>query len=311
MTILHQTEMRDIALALGLKPNRNGYSGACPSCGYPTGFTVTEKNGRALFYCHAGGCRFEEILAALRRRGLWGKPLFRSSFATVANAATAPYLKKIPAIVPATACNSSQSARYALGLWYQSKPAPGTPVETYLHSRGITCPIPASMRFHPSCWHSPTRAFHPAMVAIVTPWQSSPLVAVHRTYLKPDGSAKIDDAQAKMILGPVKGHSVHLNRPEHLLAVTEGIETALSVYQATGIPTWSALSWGGIQNLMLPPLPQASEVIICADNDAPGLKGATMAAQRWTREGRIIKIAKPVHAGTDFNDVLLEMGEPG
>jgi hypothetical protein len=49
-----------------------GETGECPCCGY-RGFTVTEKDGRTLFYCHAGGCTQGEIMSVLRDAGLWGQ----------------------------------------------------------------------------------------------------------------------------------------------------------------------------------------------------------------------------------------------
>jgi putative DNA primase/helicase len=71
---------------------------------------------------------------------------------------------------------------------------------------------------------------------------------------------------------------------------------------ATGIPTWAGISAGGIKALILPSLPLASEVVIAADNDPPGIQAADEAAERWTVEGRLVRIALPP-AGMDFNDL--------
>ncbi|WP_457089481.1 toprim domain-containing protein [Microvirga sp. P5_D2] len=89
---------------------------------------------------------------------------------------------------------------------------------------------------------------------------------------------------------------------EHL-AVAEGIETALSVQLATGIPAWSALSANGIRALRLPPLPLATVVTIAADPDPVGMNAACDAAERWLAEGREVRIAAPP-LGHDFNDLL-------
>ena len=88
-----------------------------------------------------------------------------------------------------------------------------------------------------------------------------------------------------------------------ILAIAEGIETALSIYQSTGITTWAALSASGFKNLILPPPFMTKNIIIAADHDAAGKKAAYEAADRWTQEGRIVKIALPPK-GLDFNDVL-------
>jgi len=74
--------------------------------------------------------------------------------------------------------------------------------------------------------------------------------------------------------------------------------------QACGLPGWAALSANGIRSLTLPP--EASTVLICADNDANGVgqRAANEAAERFLREGRQARIAMPPMTGTDFNNVL-------
>jgi phage/plasmid primase-like uncharacterized protein len=58
--------------------------------------------------------------------------------------------------------------------------------------------------------------------------------------------------------------------------------------------------------LILPPLPLAAEVIICADHDTNGVgqRKAEAAARRWHTEGRRVRIALPPKPNTDFNDIL-------
>jgi phage/plasmid primase-like uncharacterized protein len=141
------------------------------------------------------------------------------------------------------------------------------------------------------------------MIAAVTRVPEHRVRAVHRTFLTDDGrKAEVDPV--KMSLGPVGGGAVRLGRADKHLAVAEGIETALSVMQATGLPTWSALSEGGVKSLILPATPLAAEITICADNDPVGLEAARDAAVRWAHEGRTVRIAAPSE-GNDFNDLLV------
>jgi phage/plasmid primase-like uncharacterized protein len=109
------------------------------------------------------------------------------------------------------------------------------------------------------------------------------------------------------MLGPVRGGAVRLAAAGEVLAVTEGIETGLSVQQATGMPTWAALSTSGLTALELPVIVET--VIIVADGDAPGIASAERAAMRWAHEGRRVRIARPP-AGRDANDLLRERVEP-
>lgn len=294
---------RDIALAFNLQSSRIGYHGPCPSCGYPTGFTVVEKHGNTLFYCHAGGCSSTDIISALMAKGLWKK---RHNVATVATVAKRPYKVHFPQKASAKDGDTQDGHRLASALWSQSQIGKNTLVEVYLSKRGILCELPVSIRFLPLCKHTPSGKYYPAMLAIVTGWDGQGLLGIHRTYLVEDGSSKAPVTPNKMILGAAKGGSVHLAKPEKQLAIAEGIETALSIYQSTGIPTWAALSASGIQNLVLPPWPQAKDVIICADHDSVGLSVAYKAAERWSREGRNVKIVIPPEVGMDFNDLLLK-----
>jgi phage/plasmid primase-like uncharacterized protein len=107
----------------------------------------------------------------------------------------------------------------------------------------------------------------PAMVALVEHVQGGP-VAVHATYLRPDGSGKADIAKPKAIFGPVGAVRLGMPRAGEWLAVGEGLETTLSVAVACTMPAWAALSAGGIKKLVLPS--EARDIIVCADHDASG-----------------------------------------
>jgi putative DNA primase/helicase len=71
------------------------------------------------------------------------------------------------------------------------------------------------------------------------------------------------------------------------------------------MPAWAALSAGGIRALVLPP--EATHVVICADNDANGVgqQAAQSAAHRFLEEGRRVRLAVPPEPGCDMADVLL------
>ena len=116
-------------------------------------------------------------------------------------------------------------------------------VETYLKTRAIAIKPPMALRYFPNLKHAPTVLTFPAMVAAVTD-VAGKVMAIHRTYLAPDGHDKPEVEQAKMMLGSVRGGAVRLAKAGPRLVVAEGIETALSVQVATAMPTWAALSEG-------------------------------------------------------------------
>ena len=131
--------------------------------------------------------------------------------------------------------------------------------------------------------------------------------AVHRTWLLPDGSGKAVLGEPKWSLGPIKGAAVRLAPVGPVLAVAEGIETALTA-MVCGVPAWAALSAGGIERLVLPA--EVAEVVIVGDHDRSGVgQGAARhAANRLSAEGRRVRLALPLEPDTDLNDVLLGVG---
>ncbi len=100
---------------------------------------------------------------------------------------------------------------YARHLWRKAVPAPGTPVERYLRARGITIPVPPSFRYLGAAKHGPTGLILPAMVAGVQD-PDGRVVAVHRTFLSRNGTAKASVSEPKMSLGPVAAHSGRRDR---------------------------------------------------------------------------------------------------
>jgi putative DNA primase/helicase len=286
---------KEIASHYGLVPSGDSYAGDCPSCNYQ-GFSLTEKkNGRVLFYCNAGGCTQQQVINALREAGLWG--------ASPEEAPFKPLDDEPPKSEPEREQETPENKNAALAMWRRSRTAKGTVVETYLRARRYGGPIPLSLLFlmgtHPS-----DGAIHPIMVASVLRFiDPVDLIGVHRTFLLSDGSGKAKIGPTKMSLGPIRGGGVPLGRIEDAIAVSEGIETGLSVQQATGIPTIAALSAAGMQALLLPS--KVRKVWIAADPDEVGMKAAQAAARRWHDEGRTVHIVRPP-AGKDFNDLARE-----
>src|ERR1700722_19770697 len=240
----------------------------CPSCGYKNALAITQTFDRTLFHCHAG-CAQEVLWQALHSR---------EPFITLPKR-TEPSKPAVP-------------LAFISALWEQSRSPVGTVVETYLRMRRISAAIPPSIRFLPNHYHKPTRTYWPVMLAAISDAKGR-LLALHRTYLAPDGSAKAPVQPPKMTLGHVGGLASHLGTPKNEIAVAEGLETALSVQLATGIPTWAAISAGGLRRLILPPAPNAGLVTIAADADVVGIEAARVAAMRWREEGRQIRVILP------------------
>ena len=280
-----------VAKGLGGRKVGGGWMAPCPAHEdrEPSLSVRDSDDGKVLIRCHAG-CDQSRVIATLRSRGLWeGSP----------RQCVRPQLRAVTASRPS--CDDAKRSEAALSIWRSVIPSYGTLVETYLGSRGLHLPLPATLRFHPRLRHHSGSTW-PAMVALVTRGTDDAPLAIHRTYLSRDGSSKAHVAPQKMMLGPCRGGAVRLASAGEVLMVGEGIETCLAAMQATGMPAWSALSTAGLRALDLPT--EVREVIVLADGDDPGEAAARVAAQRWMRQGRRVQIARPPR-GLDFNDLLL------
>jgi CHC2 zinc finger/Toprim domain len=267
----------------------------------PSFSVVDEKH---FFHCFGCGAHGDEFDFAMRLYNLD----FAAAVAKVADelGAEMPLPDRPP--IPVEQLNYSEkeerNRRIAWRLWTAARDPCGTLVERYLHIRGLELPPAPVLRFASRCWNRETGLELPAMLARVDDHDGK-FVAVHRTWLLPDGSGKADLLEPKWSLGPVGDGAVRLAPAGPVLAVAEGIETALTAIVTTGLPAWSALSAGRIKRLILPA--ETIDVVIIADNDRSGVgeSQAWQAAEQWLTEGRRVRVALPPEPGADLNDVLL------
>lgn len=266
---------------------RSGWSCLCPAHDdhNPSLSLSLSEDGTLLAHCYAG-CSFPDIISVLRKKGMLEKSDLLQRRDILSKALQLP----------------QKPNKMALRVWQESVRAEGTCVETYLRLRGIQGAIPPTLRFHPRLFHN-SRTYHPAMVAAVTLWPSKTVAGVHRTYLTADGTDKANLSPNKMMLGLIKGGAVRLSSPGPKLILAEGIETALSCFYATNIPTWSCLSTSGMIDIVVPSLEITQEIIVCADGDGAGQKAADKLAERLHRGGYGVRIASSPQ-NQDFNDVL-------
>lgn len=263
---------------------------ACPVCqpeARPGQNALTLSDGAKglLAHCKKVGCSYFDLAPAL-------------------GIAPSRYVARAPTIIERREADRldevAKRAWRARSLWSETVPIHGSIAETYLRGRGISCALPDTLRFHPTCWH-PTAQRFPALVARV---DGSDDFAVHRTYLLHSGIGKADAEPQKAMLGGVKGGAVQLMSAPGPLVVAEGIETALSL--ACGLiegalSIWAALSTSGMIGLNLPKIP--GQLTIAPDGDKAGQIAALTLADRAACNGWQVSILTPPEGG-DFNDLL-------
>ncbi len=274
----------DLAGRLRLRQRGNAWRGDCPACGYANAFTLAVKDGRTLWHCVSCQDR-HAVTAAVRAAGGDGWS---------------------PPPRPATARPAKDRAadtRAALAIWEQAGPLPGTLAADYLAARGLAGEQSTALRFHRAVRHVHAAGTFPALVALVVSTTTGAPVAVHRTYLRSDGTGKADLDPPRASKGPIKGGAIMLHQPEAgaALVIGEGIESSLSAGRLIGAPAWAALAAGNLPALRPPPEPR--EIIIAADPDDTGQREAWAAQRLWKAAGRVVRVATPDAAGEDFNDL--------
>ncbi|MBW6419567.1 toprim domain-containing protein [Celeribacter sp. PS-C1] len=287
------TDARTLTTALGGRWHGRYGTAPCPVCQPEkrkgqNALTLSDGlNGRLLAHCKRAECSFWDILRA-------------------ASVGPGDYHPPDPAEINRREveqrAEAAKRTQQATRLWQEAVAIEGTPAECYLReTRGICCPLPPTLRFHPRCWHGPTARRHPAMVALV---EGSEGFAVHRTYLLPGGADKAAIEPRKAMLGRMRGGAVRLSDAAGQLAVAEGIETALSLLSGLlrrPASVWAALSTSGIRGLHLPPDP--GRITIAPDGDTAGRKAAHALAERAHSLGWAVELL-PAPEGRDWNDIL-------
>ncbi len=194
----------------------------------------------------------------------------------------------------------------------------GTPAEAYLRSRGITMPLPHTLRFAriapPKIEGNGLLAANgpeplPALVAIVTD-PAGQLVGVQRTYLTENGrkaattpTESDPKPKVKYSLGQVIGGAIQLGPPAASMLVTEGLEDGLTLAQALGRSVWVAAGTSLMPLMTFADVTRA--IVIGADGDAAGAVAAAKAAEAYIKAGLAVRIMRPNPPYKDMNDQLM------
>lgn len=284
---VHQLERRARTIVESLQGTWGRGKGmcCCPAHDDRTpSLSVTLGRKAILFHCFAG-CSNEEVIAALDRQDVRSRDLFDGSGAVAADR-------------PEKSAFNSNARR----LWHSATAISGTAAEVYLAQRGI---LRASdqLRNLQRTPLGPRGAvqFLPAMLAAVT--TDVGVIAVHRTFLDSGSGRLADFERPKRALGSLGCGAVRLASPvEGCLGLAEGIESALSAMQLSGIPCWATL---GNERFGLVAIPESvRELYLFIDNDTGGALAEQRALKAYAAPNRVIHSRAPASHGFDWNDEL-------
>jgi putative DNA primase/helicase len=264
-----------------LKGRRNG-SGwlvrcPCPNHGkgrgdrFPSLSIADADGGGLLLHCFAG-CGFIDILDELKRGGLVD---------VRASCHPAPTRSKPKPHDPDPE---------ALKIWVASRPLQRSFAAEYLERRGIALQ-PPSLR---------CRVDVPALVAGVQR-PDGKIVAVQQLRLTNEGE-KADVLYRRLTTGGLGAGAVRFGPAAEVIGLAEGVETALSAMELSGVTVWASLGSARLQQVELPP--EVEEVHVFVDNDEPGRLAAKRAADVHTSFGRRVYLRSPPDECGDWNDFL-------
>jgi len=265
----------------------------CSQCGAGDGFTLIMK---------VAGCTFPESLQAVSEILGLSHDMGGVSYQTPPK--------------PAPAQPKAKDKTYALRkIWGQSQPLGGIALE-YLKNRGLKLSNSPALRFHASLAYygnaGGCQGHYKALIALVQDVNGQ-AVGIHRTYLTEHGHKAPLPCPKKLMVtkqGATRGAAIRLcNAGKHLL-LAEGIETALAVHDATGLPVWACISAHGLKSVLLPP--EVERVTICADKDRSkvGEEAAEILLHRLVKQGLKVAIVFPPSPipkdkkSVDFADML-------
>jgi len=221
-------------------------------------------------------------------------------------------------------------------VFYAAPPLAGSPVERYLASRCLELEqlpkgpkggdrTPTILRYlpaeHPFAYHRESARGLPCMLAGCVDWHSGKIKAVHRTWLKGDGSGKADVDPVKKtwpassgLVIPIWRGASNLQLPDAIsaglletLMLTEGIEDALtSAIREPELRTWAFISLGNLSTIVIPP---CVDRVMLHKHYEPTNRTAAQSFARgkhaiW-RQGELEVIVREVRdprVGKDFND---------
>lgn len=211
-------------------------------------------------------------------------------------------------------------SRWLNALRFDASDPDQNPLQMYLQRRaiaGVDESFLKDLRFEERFFDCESRQWCPAMLAAVRD-VSGQLVTLHRTLLTADGR-KADVRVPKRLMRlpddrTINGCAIRFGEPHEVLALAEGIETALSVVVATGLPCWACTCAHGMEVVEIPK--QVKRVLIFEDKDLSGTgeRAAQALYLRLKTEGVQVRVASvpsevPVGLkGIDWNDALLELG---
>lgn len=324
------------ALAPKLQPalERVGHHVSCPIHGGKDGYRVfsdVDESGGSV--CNTCGVHPDGIATLMWVTGMDFKEVLRSvsDYLQLGVARTPTVRRTI--IRQDRSEDDEEKSRQALNrVWSESIPLAhrdAEPARLYLARRGIAIRQPETLRLHPSLAYYQERkkvGTFPVILAMVQ-GPDGEAITIHRTYLTMDGHKAPVKSPKKLMRFPkqrkLTGGAIRLVEHGEVLALAEGLETALAVIECMRMPVWCTVNSHLLENFVPPS--GVRQILVFADKDRPsvqhprghGQEAAKQLVQRLWEMG--IQASAIVPAGDipvgqkslDWLDILNRDGKAG
>ena len=127
------------------------------------------------------------------------------------------------------------------------------------------------------------------------------IVAVQQLRLTNEGE-KADVLYPRLTTGALGAGAVRFGPAAEVIGLAEGVETALSAMELSGVTVWASLGSARLHQVELPP--EVKEVHVFVDNDEPGRLAAKRAADVHASLGRRVYLRSPPDECGNWNDFI-------
>lgn len=316
ISIQAKYKWESILTGLGIEPRfLKRKHGPCPVCGGKDRFRFDNKEGTGSYYCNQCGGGFG-INLVMNYFGVDFKEAAKKVREIIGDATMDKYKRD-------SVSDKKSSDRLKFVHKGLSRIKEGDAVSLYLKKRGIKILPERDVYIHNSIpYYGPRNkdvvGVHKAMVCRVSD-QSGKLLTYHITYLDDFGN-KADLETARVILSPVgklQACSIKMFDCNEVLAVAEGVETALAFYNDSGIPAHSCLNSTLLTGASIPDGVKHVYIVTDEDKSFTGQMAAyTLANRLKVKHGLSVSVVRLIAGaqslemsidnglGIDFNDYI-------
>lgn len=270
----------------------------------PSFYVIDDKG---FYHCFGCGAHGDHMTFLTKVDGL----SFRAAFEALTGD-TFPIVSEAERAQRKREAESETRRRIVAGrsVWHGAAPAAGTLAETYLRSRGITMPLPNTVRFGRLDYFDQEtgEVIATNVPAAICALQNAAgdVVGVQRIYLSADGRRKFDVPKPKLSLGIIVGSAFrpggHALGSGTTAVICEGPEDGLTLAQEQSHSVLVACGTSLMPRVELPAW--IASVIVAGDNNAPGRTAVKNTEEALTALGIATRATFPKEGFKDWNDQL-------